>query len=298
MWSEAAGIAQAEKAATDVRLEDLIAMKPALMRGTLPSGARQRGGERRGRGRARSLEFDGLSPYAPGDDVRAIDWRATARSGRTQVRRFAAQSHRARMIVVDLVPSLWFGTSGRLMAKTAVLQAARLAWEASVLVEPVGLIVGGREIQPPRRGQRHVLGLLDALVDAFRLGGRVPLDPVAALDEAASVLRRGDQIDLVAEGVTPTDPFVSLSRSLSAVRSLRAFLVEDPLVLEPVPPGHYPVRLPVSGVRQVAGLGQRAGARLPEVAAVERQRVLDAFRDCGWQVSATLNLLPRGEERR
>jgi uncharacterized protein (DUF58 family) len=49
----------------------------------------------------RSLEFDDLRPYVPGDDVRDIDWKATARSGSTLIKRFVSEKHHKILIVAD-----------------------------------------------------------------------------------------------------------------------------------------------------------------------------------------------------
>ena len=115
MWSERGSDAYLEEAATSLGLHELIAMRPPFLRGPHAPGQRMPGGERSGRRRAPSLEFDGISLYSPGDDVRWIDWRATARSGQPQVKRFVAESHRGRMIVADLCAELRFGTRQRLV---------------------------------------------------------------------------------------------------------------------------------------------------------------------------------------
>ncbi|OMC32370.1 hypothetical protein A5740_13190 [Mycobacterium sp. GA-1841] len=49
----------------------------------------------------RSLEFDELRPYVPGDDVRDIDWKATARSGHTLIKRFVSEKHHKVLVVAD-----------------------------------------------------------------------------------------------------------------------------------------------------------------------------------------------------
>lgn len=49
----------------------------------------------------RSLEFDELRPYVPGDDVRDIDWKATARSGHTLIKRFVSEKHHKILVVAD-----------------------------------------------------------------------------------------------------------------------------------------------------------------------------------------------------
>src|SRR6188768_3836381 len=60
------------------------------------------------------MDFAGLRPYEPGDDVRAIDWNATARRGETQVRRFHEDREIDAWFLVDTSPSLDFGSTGRL----------------------------------------------------------------------------------------------------------------------------------------------------------------------------------------
>ena len=49
----------------------------------------------------RSLEFDDLRPYVPGDDVRDIDWKASARSGGVLIKRFVAEKHHKILLVAD-----------------------------------------------------------------------------------------------------------------------------------------------------------------------------------------------------
>src|SRR3954469_21964343 len=49
----------------------------------------------------RSMEFDDLRPYVPGDDVRDIDWKATARSGTVLIKRFVSEKHHKILLVAD-----------------------------------------------------------------------------------------------------------------------------------------------------------------------------------------------------
>lgn len=296
MWSDRHARTAAERAATGLSLEDLIAMQPRFVRGSLAPGQRVPGGERTGRGRAQSLEFDGLSPYEPGDDVRWIDWRATARTGRAIVRRFAAQSHRARLIVVDLHPGLYFGTSGRLMAKTAALAAARLAWESVLLQEPVEILAPRMEKRRPRRGRRHVLGLLDALRQSYATceSGRPDWDPVTALGAGAAQLARGDEVCFISEFADPGSDFQAVSRALSEIRTLRAIVLEDPLARHELPAGVFPTREPDGG-REVLRVDAAAGGAMVSVGDAVRAERRRALQDLGWYVADALSVLPRRE---
>ena len=266
---------------TGLTLEDLIAIQPRHVRGRLVPGSRGPEGERSGRGRSTSLDFDGLSPYLPGDDVRAIDWRATMRSGQTTVRRFAAASFCVHMLVVDLRADLFFGTADRLMTKTACLATAWMAWKALALNEPVGLIAGAKVITP-RRGRKHVLRLLDTLVDAYghENGPGLCEDD---LEPAGTMLGQRDEICVVTD--LPTDPqaMLEFGRTMARSRRLRCVLVEDPMTRQPLRAGRYPVRRP-DGRRQVI----RVSGGRPADGMVETR-----LKDAGWLVDWALDLLPR-----
>lgn len=284
-----------ERHATALRLEELAEVQPRHVRGKLAPGQRFPSGERAGRGRAQSLDFDGISPYVPGDDVRWIEWRATARSGRAQVKRFAAQSHRARMIVIDLRPDLYFGTRDRLMAKTAALVGARLGWESLALQEPVGLAVPGFEPIHPRRGKRHLLRLLNHLLQCYDVASATqPTTSIAeVIEEACALVHRGDELTLVSDFGEQDPAFDEVSRTLADIRVLRAFAVEDPFTRTPIRPGRYPVHVPGGGDRRVLHIGRREGAEAPATAERMRHEMKRSLRDLGWEVVDALSMLPR-----
>lgn len=266
---------------TRLTLEELIAIQPRHVRGKLTAGRRGPEGERPGRGRSTTLDFDGLTPYVPGDDVRAIDWRATMRSGQTTVRRFAAASHRAHMLLVDLRAELYFGTRYRVMAKTACLSAAWLAWKALALHEPVGLAVGSQTIAP-RRGRKHVLRLLDTLAKAFAEGGSTGPTQIDC-QAAAARIGRHDEICVISDLPATPEPLVQAGRALSRSCIMRFVLIEDEIVTAPPAPGRYPVRGPD---------GQRRVIRISGISSTEN-RVESQLKDAGWIVERAADLLPR-----
>lgn len=274
MWSDA------EAAATELDLRELLAAKPPHLRGDPGAGRRSPGGERLGRGHAPGLDFDGLGDYRPGDDVRHIDWKASARAGGTKVRRFRATAHRARMIVPDL--GLRFGTVSRLAAKTAALTAARLAWEAQMLGEPVGVALD-LPAEAPRRGRRHVIGLLDSLRRAY--APQAPKPPLDVLVLAAAErLGAGDELFIIGDLAEEAPQLAPALAALAERFSLRAILVEDPIQLRPVPPGVYPVR--IAERRDVFRIGRRGAAEAANAAAEERRRRIEILRDAGCRVDA------------
>ena len=86
---------------------------------------------------SRSLEFDDLRPYVPGDDVRDIDWKASARSGSVLIKRFVDEKHHKILLVAD---------AGRNMTAQAPSGEAKIDVAANIL-GAVGLITLGRADQ-------------------------------------------------------------------------------------------------------------------------------------------------------
>lgn len=69
----------------------------------------------------RSLELDELRPYVPGDDVRDIDWKASARSGSVLIKRFVSEKHHKVLLVADAgrnMCALAPGGSSRAMSRS------------------------------------------------------------------------------------------------------------------------------------------------------------------------------------
>jgi len=277
-----------------VTLAELIAVRPPHLRGSLAPGRRGPGGERPGRGQAPGLDFDGIGPYQPGDDVRRIDWWATARTGFVQMKRFAVQSHRARLIIADLHGELRFGTHERPMMKTAALITARLAWEAAILHEPVGLsLPGSLKTMKPRRGKRHVLRLLTAVEEACASASAAERGDLAAtLLTAVEATQTGDEITLVSDLPEPTGPVLDAARGLSEARALTLYLVDDPIQHGRLAAGHYPSRQG-NGSRQTFAIDRQAAneaASFAEADWRERRRQLLA---AGWHVERAADVLPQ-----
>lgn len=114
----------------------------------------------------RGLDFEELRPYGHGDDLRDVDWRAFARSGRVFVKRYREEREAALHVVLDRGPSMRFGTRCRLKvaqaACTGVLYAlAAMRRGAVVGVSTLG--PDGRHL-PGRPGRAALLRAIDELV--------------------------------------------------------------------------------------------------------------------------------------
>ena len=80
--------------------------------------------------RGRGLNFEELRRYLPGDDIRTIDWKVTARTRTPHVRVFTEEKDRSVLLIVDQRINMFFGTRDKLKSVTAAELSALGAWRA------------------------------------------------------------------------------------------------------------------------------------------------------------------------
>lgn len=152
-----------------ITLDELIqARLPAQRLRLAPRAAARapRGGAHLSRFRGRGIDFDEVRVYQPGDDIRAMDWRVTARTGRPHTKVFREERERPVLFAVDLGPSMQFGTRVAFKSVTAAKVAAFWAWCAARHGDRVGGVLlhdHGSVDCKPRVGHGGVLRLLNAL---------------------------------------------------------------------------------------------------------------------------------------
>lgn len=148
-------------------LAELIALRTHV-RGWPPAqrGAAQVAGPGISPFRGRGMEYAESRPYAAGDDVRHVDWRLTARSGKLHTKMFQAEREKIALIVADTAPSLYYGTRVRFKSVQAARVGAIAAWAAQQRGDRIGALRGDTSEPPtsPQGGHRGALRVLDALV--------------------------------------------------------------------------------------------------------------------------------------
>src|ERR1700733_5423782 len=98
-------------------------------------------GRRSSHVRGRGLDFEELRSYVPGDDVRSIDWRVTARSRKPYVRVCSEEGDRPTMLVVDQRINMFFGTRRSMKSVVAAEIAALAAWRVFHQGDRVGAFI-------------------------------------------------------------------------------------------------------------------------------------------------------------
>ncbi|MGD8867267.1 MAG: DUF58 domain-containing protein [Gemmatimonadales bacterium] len=150
--------------------------------------------------KGRGMNFSEVREYQYGDDIRAIDWNVTARTGSPFVKVFEEERELTVMLVVDVSASGEFGTVERMKGEIAVELCAVLAFSAIKNNDKVGLIIFSDRIEkfvPPRKGRQHVLRVLRELL-YFEPEGR-GTDIAAALEYLNNVVRRRAVVFLVSD---------------------------------------------------------------------------------------------------
>ncbi|WP_054032871.1 DUF58 domain-containing protein [Desulfatitalea tepidiphila] len=109
--------------------------------------------------RGAGIEFEEVREYAPGDDVKSIDWKVSARLGRPFVKRYREEREMIVMLLVDLSASGRFGTQAAPKQAVAAETAAILAFNAIRNNDKVGAILFTDQVEryiPPQKGSGHV----------------------------------------------------------------------------------------------------------------------------------------------
>jgi len=143
-----------------------------------------------------------IRPYVPGDDVRRIDWNATARTNETHVRVDLAERVLVTWLVLDLSPSMRFGTADRLKVDVAEGVAIAVGHLATRRGNRLGVVAfGGPDLQtlPPRPGRPGLLGLLAALQNDPAPAERAATSISEAIARAGALARQRSLVVLVSD---------------------------------------------------------------------------------------------------
>lgn len=250
-------------------------------------------GAYRSRFRGRGVDFLESRNYQPGDDIRNMDWRVTARTGRAHTKVFQEERERPVLIVLDASPSLFFGTRRVLKSVAAGQLAAAVAWSAVRRGDRIGgfFFAPGRhrELRPAggRRGaMRMIQGMVDWLQPEQAAGeGQDPLS--GALERLRHTVRPGSLVIIISD-------FFSLdqdcNRHLSRLRQHNDVVgcqILDAAEYR-LPAGRYPI---TDGEQSsVLDMGQRVSRGRYEAMSLkhlEEPRRLFQKHQCGWLVLHT-----------
>jgi len=192
--------------------------------------------------RGRGLNFEELRRYLPGDDIRTMDWRVTARTRSPHVRVYTEEKDRAVLLVVDQRINMFFGTRDRMKSVTAAELAALGAWRCLDVGDRVGVVAFNdtevTDIQP-QRSQQTVMSILGTVVrmnHKLRVGTGIEPNPGIlneALRKAIRLAPHDVLVVIISDFFGADEQSGRLAARLAAHNDVLGLLVHDPVRLNP-----------------------------------------------------------------
>lgn len=199
--------------------------------------------------RGRGMDFAEVRNYQAGDEIRHMEWRVTARTGRPHIKLYQEELERPAMLLIDFNPSMYFGTRLAFKSVVAARLAALIAWTAVTQSDRVGGLVfsaGKHNEFTPRGRERGILPLLAALsqyTQETRVNG---LDSEAqprplsdALLRLQRVCRPGSILVVISDFYQFDEESLRHLSRLRAHNDILAYHICDPLELAPPKPQQY-----------------------------------------------------------
>ena len=222
--------------------------------------------------------------YAPGDDVRRIDWAVTARTGDPHVRQAVAERELETTLLVDLTASMSFGTARSEKREVAIALAAAIAHLASGPGDRLGAVVLGEGVRrlPARSGRLAALALLHVL-QTTRPGDGAGPTLQAGLEALVTPPRRRGLVVVVSDLQSPPQlPWIRPLRQLAQRHDVVVVEVVDPRELELPAAGVLRLVDPESGRHLEVQTGdRRLRERYAAAATARRAEHAEAVRSAG-----------------
>ncbi|MEM8631963.1 MAG: DUF58 domain-containing protein [Pseudomonadota bacterium] len=194
-------------------------------------------GRHASRMRGRGLDFEELRDYLPGDDIRSIDWKVTARTGSPHVRVYSEERDRPALILVDQRQSMFFGSAQYMKSVVAAEAAAISAQRILDQGDRVGGLVFGsdriaehRPVRSPRALTQFLSSIASANGALSAEGAGGPADQFDTVLRAALRIARKNALVLVIsdfDGASAASE--TLVRQLARANDLVFVTVTDPM---------------------------------------------------------------------
>ena len=241
--------------------------------------------------KGRGMNFDEVREYVPGDDIRAIDWNVTARTGIPHIKKFTEERELTIMLIIDISASGGFGSGLGSKRELMAELGSVLAFSARRNNDRVGLILCTDFVElyiPPKKGRSHILRVIREVLFFQPQGTKTDL--LIPLDFVNRVAKRRCVTFLLSDFCLPGSFETSLQQLQPKLKitnrhhDLIAMLVTDPrehqlpdvgwLTLEDAESGEQ-VELNTSDPAVRRGYGELAAARGKDLRRALRSAGLD-----------------------
>lgn len=207
--------------------------------------------------RGRGLNFEEIRQYHPGDDIRNMDWKVTARTGKPHTRVYTEERDRPVIIVVDQRVSMFFGSKVNMKSVTAAQLGALCIWKATQDQDRAGAIIFNDttiEQIRPHRSQKNVTEIVNRLVRfstelVDRNKHQNTPEMLNRVLEQIAIRNSHDYLYIVISDFSGVnDKSYRFAKQISRNNDLLLFLVHDPLAREVPKKGIFTL---TDGVRKV-----------------------------------------------
>jgi uncharacterized protein (DUF58 family) len=236
--------------------------------------------------RGNGIDLAGLREYQPGDDVRYIDWNVTARMDSPYVREYTEDREITAWFLLDLSPSVDFGTADMEREKRTVLLdfVTTLARVLTRRGNRVGAMLYGSRLErtiPARGGRDQVLHLIDTLLRQPRMTSSPLTDLGPLLDAGTQAIKRRSMVFVISDFISAPGWERSLSL-LNRRHEVMAVRLVDPREVELPDVGPVILEDAETGEQLYVDTRDRDFRRRFEAAARTREAAIgDAFRRAG-----------------
>ncbi|WP_265594143.1 DUF58 domain-containing protein [Haloferula sp. BvORR071] len=191
--------------------------------------------------RGRGLNFEEIRRYLPGDDIRQMDWKVTARTRVPHTRVYTEEHGRTALLVVDQRLSMFFGSKTNFKSVTAAEAAALAAWTILGMKDEVaGIVFGdaGFEALPAGGSNGAVMRLLGKIVEynralSFSAGIRPAPEMLnVALHRAEQLAKHDTLVILVSDGSGGDGETNAVLSRIAAHNDVMVVLIHDPLEMD------------------------------------------------------------------
>ena len=207
--------------------------------------------------RGRGIDFEEFRPYQAGDDIRLIDWRVSARTGRPFTKVFREERERPVIIAVDQTHNMYFGSQIAFKSVVAAQAAAVFCWLAIDNGDRVGGLVFSdieSNLVRPKRSRRSALHLLNQvflynqrLQHVTDPESQIPTDPdfrpglAHALGQIRRITKPGSTLYVISDFVTLDDKALQYLNQLSRHNNVICCFIYDSLEETLPVPGIYSI---------------------------------------------------------
>jgi len=195
-------------------------------------------GRRASRLRGRGLDFEEIRRYIPGDDIRTMDWRVTARTQKPHTRVYTEEKDRPVLLVVDQRLSMFFGSQVAMKSVIAAEVAAMGAWRTLSVGDRVGaLVFNDSEIHEiaPHRSRQRVMQILETVLEmnhALRVDGDIQPDPTMlnrVLTKVLHLAKHDYLVSIISDFSGADEETKNVVTRLAAHNDVVALFIYDPL---------------------------------------------------------------------